>query len=245
MEDYKDLKAIWEGELPLDQIKWRNRSFKEFQLSNKHESKKKLNWDEHMKDYPNDYDGKLLFLDNFQFKDNYIYLDISFVKFSTIIFMVKNKIPVKKGIGMLGTQCLIFSPNKEFILVGERSLSQSYYPGAIVNVGGMLELDDLKKTPKEALMREAYEETQLNLKSDAFLKAILVGWNNVSVTFLISTTLSSIYNFNPDEEVIPADKNEFEGNLHWLSIQDLKKLQQGKYLDGLFYYKSKLRNILI
>jgi len=240
MEDYKDLKAIWEGELPLDQIMWRNMSFKEFQLSNKHESEIKVNWDKHVKDYPSDYDGKLLFLENFQFEDNYIYLDISFVKFSTIIFMVKNKIPVKKGIGMLGTQCLIFSPNKEFILVGERSLSQNYYPGALVNVGGMLELDDLKKTPKEALMREVYEEIHIPLESDALLKAILVGWNKISVTFLTSSSISTCYSFNPDEETIPADKHEFESNLHWLSIQDLKKLPPDQLLDGLIYYRSKL-----
>jgi 8-oxo-dGTP pyrophosphatase MutT (NUDIX family) len=240
MEDYKNLRAIWEGELPLDRIKWNKISFIEFQISNRNKSEIKLNWDKHIIDYPNDYDGKLLFLDNIEFKDNYLYLDASFIRFSTIIFMVKNKIPVKKGIGMLGTQCLIFSSNYQYILIGKRSLSQIYYPGAMVNVGGMLEFEDLRRTPKEALMREVYEEIHLPLESNAHLKAILVGWNKISVTFLTSSTIDPSHAFKLDEEVIPVEKNEFEGNLRWLSIQDLKNLQSDQLFEGLFYYRSKL-----
>ncbi len=240
MEDYKNLKAIWEGKFPLDRIKWRNKSLKEFQLPNKYKSKIEVNWNKHIKKFPKDYDGNLLFLDNFQIKEKYMYLDVDLIKFSTVIFMVKNRIPLKKGIGMLGTQCLIFSPNKEYILVGKRSLSQIYYPGAIVNVGGMLEYEDLEKAPKEALMREICEEIHLPLESDALLKAILVGWNKISVTFLTSTTINATYNFNPNEEVFPADKIEFEGNLRWLSIQDLKKLRPNQLFEGLNYCRSEL-----
>ncbi len=65
--------------------------------------------------------------------------------------MVKNKIQVKKGIGMLGTQNLISSPNKKYILTGERSLSQSYFPGALTVPGGMLEFNDLNIPQKKLL----------------------------------------------------------------------------------------------
>ncbi len=141
---------------------------------------------------------------------------------------------------MLGTQCLVFSPDKKYILVGKRSLSEIYYPGAIVNVGGMLELNDLEKQPKDALMREVYEEIQIPLKFDASLKAILVGWNKISVTFLISTTIIASHNFDYKKEVIPADKNEFESNLYWISVNDIKNLLPDQLFDGLNYYRSEL-----
>ncbi len=88
------------------------------------------------------------------------------MKFSTVKYMEKHKIHVEKGFGVLGVQYLLMSPKKEFILVGKRSLSGSYFPGAITVPGGILEIDDLNKLPKEAFMREAHEEINLPIKSD-------------------------------------------------------------------------------
>ncbi|MFX1490581.1 MAG: hypothetical protein ACFFBI_15625, partial [Promethearchaeota archaeon] len=76
-------------------------------------------------------------------------------------------------------------------------------------------------------------------KSENMLIAILGGWNGVSITFLISTVISESFNYNPNE-LIHAQHEEWEGNLRWLSIEDLKKIHPDQMLDGLTYYKSKV-----
>jgi len=236
-----NLTVIWEGNLPLEKIKWGKKHLSEYKLPSKWDLKRRENWKHHLQENSDDYDGKLLFLKNFLQRNNKIILDIGLIRFSTVIFMVKNKISVNQGIGMLGTQCLIFSPCKKYILVGERPLSQSYYPGIITVPGGMLELDDLENKPKEAFMREIYEEVPLPFQSDASLCAVLAGWNNISVTFLTSITITEDYNFDPTEVII-GDKKEWKNNLRWTSLEDLKNLPSNKLLDGLTYFQLKVSN---
>ncbi|TKJ24694.1 MAG: hypothetical protein CEE42_09785 [Promethearchaeota archaeon Loki_b31] len=238
-----NLTVIWEGNLPLERIKWGKKHLSEYKLPHKLDLKRKENWKRHLQENTADYDGKLLFLKNFLQRNNKIILDIGLIRFSTVIFMVKNKISVNQGIGMLGTQCLIFSPCKKYILVGERPLSQSYYPGITTVPGGMLELDDLEDKPKESFMREIYEETLIPFQSDASLYAVLAGWNNISVTFLTSITITEDYNFDPTE-VISGDKKEWKNNLRWLSLEDLKNLPSNKLLDGLTYFQLKISNFI-
>ncbi|MFX1379169.1 MAG: NUDIX hydrolase [Promethearchaeota archaeon] len=233
----ENINILWTGLLPLDNIRWNQVRHQEFQLSSEYNSKIRNCWDKHIKENPNDYDGTLIFLDNFHFKDRLLFLDSSYMKFSTATFMVKNKIRIKKGIGLLGTQYLIFSPKKRYFLVGERALSQPYFPGATTIPGGILEISDLNKPPKEALMREFHEEVELPIKLETFLNAILEGWNGTSVTFLISTTIDDTYDFNP-EETIPAEKDEWKNDLRWLSHEKLKRIPTNQLLDGLIFYQS-------
>lgn len=236
-----NLRVIWEGKLLLEKIKWGKKHLSEYKLPHKLDLKRTENWKHHLQENSDDYDGKLLFLKNFLQKKDKIILDIGLIRFSTVIFMVKNKISVNQGIGMLGTQCLIFSPCKKYILLGERPLFQSYYPGITTVPGGMLELDDLKNKPKEAFMREIYEEAHLPFQSDASLYAVLAGWNNISVTFLTSITITEDYNFDTTEVII-GDKKEWKNNLRWLSLEDLKNLPSNKILDGLTYFQLKIAN---
>ena len=95
MEARHNLKVLWNGELPLDYIKWNERTFRESSLSYRSHSKVLENWNNHLKEYPNDYDGDLIFLDSFQFKNEYLHLNVSQIKFSTVIYMEKNRLSVK------------------------------------------------------------------------------------------------------------------------------------------------------
>ncbi|MFX1417998.1 MAG: NUDIX hydrolase [Promethearchaeota archaeon] len=239
MESEHTFNILWEGELQLDRIKWNKKIFQEYRLSRKYNSRIRSNWEQHIRENPDNYDGNLMFLNNFHFKDNFFYLDTSCMKFSTAIYMIKYRIGIKKGIGVLSTQYLVFSQIKDYILIGERSLDQLYFPGVTTCPGGILEVDDLAKSPKEALMREAHEEINLPLQQDAYLSAILVGWNGVSVTFLITTFLSDSYSFSPDE-IIHAEAEEWKDDLRWLSVDKLKRVPKNQLLDGLIYYQSKL-----
>ena len=236
-----NLRVIWEGKLLLEKIKWGKKHLSEYKLPNKLDLKRRENWKHHLQEKSADYDGRLLFLKNFYQKNNKLILDIGLIRFSTIIFMVKYKFHLDEGIGMLGTQCLIHSPCKKYLLVGERPLFQLYYPGITTVPGGMLEIDDLKNEPIDAFMREIYEEAPIPFQSDASLCAVLAGWNNISVTFLTSITVTEDYNFDPTEVII-GDKKEWKNNLRWLSLEDLKTLPSNKLLDGLTYFQLKISN---
>lgn len=235
----QNINVLWEGELPLEFIKWNKKRLYKFQLPSKYESKIQTCWDTHIKENPKDYDGKVLFLDKFHIKDKILYLDTSCIRFSTITFMEKKNIRVQKGIGVLGAQYLILSPDKKYVLVGERALNLSYFPGATTIPGGILEIKDLSYSPKEALIRELKEEVTLPFKKDMFLNAILDGWNGISVTFLITINTIDSYHFIPHES-IPADKDEWNHDLSWMSINKLNKKSQTQYLDGLIYFQSKV-----
>jgi len=239
METEINLQILWEGELNLDHIRWNNNKFQEFKLTAPLHKKIQNHWENHIKSYPDDYDGSLLFLNDFHFKNTELFLDTSYMKFSTATYMTKNKVSVEKGIGVLGVQYLVFSPNKHYIIMGKRTLNESYYPGATTIPGGILEIGDLNRSPKEALMREAYEEIGIPLEENACLTAILTGWNGISVTFLISVNLKKTYEFDPDES-IKTEQNEWYGSLKWFPITDLLKLNKDEILDGLTYYISKL-----
>lgn len=239
-----NFRAIWEGRLPLERIRWGSKQFFEYKLPRKLDLKRRINWEQYSQVNTNDYDGKLLFLEHFYDSKDKLILDTGFIRYSTVIFMVKNNLSVKKGIGMLGVQCLIFSPCNNYILVGERTLSQSYYPGITTIPGGMLESEDLKSEPKLAFMREINEETPFEFQPNANLNAVLLGWNNISVTFLTSISIKSTNDFNPSE-IILGDKNEWENNLRWLSIEELKNYPPEKLLDGLTYYQLKTSEIVI
>jgi len=232
-------KSLWEGNLLLNNIEWIRSPSLEFLLPKNHDISIKELWKNHLKEFPNDYDGKLLFLFDFYFKDEILYLEVGIIQFSTVIYMVSNKIKPVSGIGMLGVQCIILSPDNKYILVGNRSNKNIYYPRYMTIPGGMLENHDLNRNPKEALLREIYEEVGISLCKDIFLISILKGWNEVSVTFLLRAKVKKNNDFSPDKTIL-AEKDEWENNLNWISLKKLKKLSNKQLLDGLIYYQSKL-----
>jgi len=235
----REIKIIWEGFLDLNLISWGLTNYPEYKLKSDLDVKRIEYWETHTKKYPTDYDGTLIYLHDFKFENGRLILHVGTIKFSTVIFMARNKIPVDRGIGMLGIQCLIFSPNKDYILVGERALTQEYYPGALTIPGGMLEKKDLTTSPKVSLMREVYEEALLNYQKDQNLVAVLTGWNDISVTFLLSVVMDDSIRFD-SKRMIYSDKIEWENDLWWLSIQNLKEYPIENMLDGMIYYRSKI-----
>jgi 8-oxo-dGTP pyrophosphatase MutT (NUDIX family) len=236
-----NFKCLWNGILPLNDVRWGKLTPNEYNLPEKYTNLIKKYWYDHLKKFPKDYDGKLLFLQNFYFKNEILYLDIGKISFSTVIFMASKGIRVQSGIGMLGVQCIIFSPDGNFILVGKRPKNVNYYPETMTIPGGMLETRDLSLKPNNALMREIYEEVKLPLKEEWKLISILNGWNGISVTFLLQTDLSKNYKFDPDEFIV-AEKDEWLNNLYWISTKELREYKNNQLLDGLIYLKYKLKN---
>lgn len=233
------LDILWEGKLSLDSIKWNNINVNKFKFSNQYKANVETYWDKHIKKNPNDYDGTLIFLDKFHFGNKKLFLDVELIKFSTASYMLKESITLKEGLGVLGVQYLIYSTDLKYLLIGHRSMSQSYFPGVISIPGGILEISDLEKPLQIALTRELFEEVCISLHPNYFLRAILGGWNNISITFLISAIVSESYKFDPNELIL-SDKNEWEGDLKWCSITSIKKMPSDNILDGLYYLQLKL-----
>ena len=233
------LEIIWEGNLSLRRIKWGLISSKGFSQSNLSPFEINANWEEHLKNNPEDYNGNLVFLENFKQKGGNLFLNVDTISFSTVVYLAKHNITISKGTGMLGVQYLVFSPFENYFLIGERSINQDYYPGSTTLPGGMLEVKDLDSSPEAALLRELKEEVPLNVNYKASLIAIIAGWNGVSVTFLIKTKLPKKYVFNPSE-IVASEKNEWLNGLRWISLSKFKTLSNDKILDGLLYLKSKV-----
>ena len=235
----REINIEWEGCHSLDLITWGITNYPEYKLRLDLDEKRKEYWNTYSKKFPNDYDGTLLYLYDFKFENERLILNVGTIKFSTVIYMAQNKLAIDKGIGMLGIQCLIFSPKKDYILVGERNLAQEYYPGALTTPGGMLEKEDLTTPPNVSLMREVFEEAPLNYRKDRNLLAILTGWNEISVSFLLSVVMDDSVGFNY-KKMVDSDKIEWNNDLWWFSIHKLKEEPTENILDGMIYYRSKI-----
>lgn len=235
-----EIQAIWEGQFPLENIVWDKQLYNEFRLQRELDSQRIAHWNQFLKANPKAYDGKLLFLRNFEFIGDNLVLKVGYVRFSTIVFMEANKLTVKGGSGVLGIQCLIFSPCNHYILVGERLLSEPYCPGLTTVPGGMLEETDLENKPSVALMREVHEEVFLLLQPKVTLRSIFSDRNQISAGFLISSTLVDSYNFDP-HQCVQGEGEEWEDNLRWISVDQILELPDDTLYDGLIYFKSKLK----
>jgi 8-oxo-dGTP pyrophosphatase MutT (NUDIX family) len=234
-----DIKVLWKGKFDLSQIIWGDTTYPEYKLDRKLDSKINRFWKQYVKNHQNDYDGNLLYLNNFQFNNDQLILNTGTIRYSTLIFMEKHKLRIDEGLGMIGVQCLIFDPKEDYILVGRRSKSLAYYPGAVTVPGGMLEFDDLKQSPKLALLREIVEEVNLELQHNVDLIAIITEFTGISVTFLLTTKCKNLINHL---KRIASDEEEWENGLEWISINDLKHMNHNSFIifDGLQYYISKI-----
>ena len=67
-----------------------------------------------------------------------------------------------------------------------------------------------------------------------YLISILIGWNNISTTFLLNAKVNDSYEFDPAESIY-SDKKEWQDNLKWLPLEELKTLNSDQLLDGLSY----------
>lgn len=193
-------------------------------------------WLDHQKNYPDDYDGQLLFLRHFEHEESldssesFLFLNVSFMSYSTHIGLNKLKIPVKK-FGVLGNQIAIFDESEKYILVGKRKTNQLYAPGLLTLPGGMFESNDLIK---QNFLRELYEEVDISIK-DPKIIALLSDHTNRSSIFLVKAVLNQ--KFDPNQ-IFPDKEHEFENGLFWLPISELQAINSYNLMEGLTYFQS-------
>ena len=230
----------WSGNGALSNIHFLKDNFFEYKES-KLETKISELWNDHKKEFPQDYDGKLLFLNDIEFEEeldscnNHFFLQVSWIRYSTLIGLTKLEIPMKKY-GILGNQVAIFDESEKFILVGKRKTNQRYAPGLLTLPGGMFEVDDIKLGPS-SFLRELHEEVHINIKKTKFIALLSEHTTNSSI-FLIKGILSQ--EFNPHEIFVDQDNEFEEKQLFWLHVNQLKKLHPSTLMEGLTYLQTIL-----
>ena len=227
---------LWEGRIPLSRIKWGHVSSQEYTLPQNLRAKRSEIWNDLKAKEPWTYDGKLLFLKEFHFKNNRLELDVGIIRFSTVVVTLQSRERFQHGLGVLGVQCMIFSPSRQYCLIGTRRRDQTYRPGHKAIPGGLLEEADLHFPPNLSLMREIYEETKLSFTEDVNLVAILREQNFLS-TILLEAHLKEEYEFYPNQRINGGD--EWEGNLRWINVSELRRMKPRALIEGLAYYHSK------
>ena len=230
-------KVIWEGSINSNEIFISNFDKIEFSASIINQS---IFWDHHLKKYPNSYDGSLLLVKDIKLEEKLhggliIFFDIGIVKYSTLIAMKESKIHFNNNFGIIGTQCLIFSPCEQYILVGERAFDQYYASGLLTVPGGIIEQSDIEKNCSIALFRELNEEVELKYKNPKII-ALLKDHTDYSYLILIKVILDQ--NFDPSDKFQGKD-NEWENNkLYWIHLSDLKNINPQRLMEGLTYLRE-------
>ncbi|MHA2364703.1 MAG: NUDIX hydrolase [Candidatus Hodarchaeales archaeon] len=230
--------VLWENTNNIEEIKWLHDSKHQYHLSNEYFDEKNRIWNLEKEKYPEIYDGTLLFLKEFNIQKSVLNLTTGTIKFSTVLTCKGLGLNYTKGYGVLGVQCLIFSPNSKYILIGKRKLNQSYCPGNLTIPGGMLEESDVKISPEKALMREIYEEVDIPLEKDVIIKAILREHNALSAIVLLQAFLKTNLPFDKHIQV-ESQSDEWEGNLKWISLNRLSTIDDSLLMEGLSYYQKK------
>ena len=82
-------------------------------------------------------------MDEFDASGEAAMLGMSSIRFSTILTLSEMELGIN-GYGALGFQAIILSPNREYILFGQRPDTSLYCPLYYAVPGGMLEVEDAK-----------------------------------------------------------------------------------------------------
>ncbi len=149
---------LWSGKFPISDVIWTFLPDKKFEFSTKFPNEKNEHWKSYLLQFPNLYDGDLLFLDNFSVKERMIVLTTRSMKFSTLTYLERNKIKLKESLGSIGFQLFIRDPIGDNFLLGKRAQSSEYKPGYYTIPGGMFEVDDSNDSVANACLREINED---------------------------------------------------------------------------------------
>lgn len=233
--------VLFEGKVKLEDIIVSSNHFNrqvEYDIDLDENSIKTI-WNKFKKKYPESYNGSLVTLETFDVDEKFLCgcelltLYIGSINYSSFIAMREKNITFNNSYGVIGTQCLIFSPDENYILVGRRKNQQYYSPGLLTVPGGFVEPKDLESG---SLMREVYEEVNISFKNEK-ISTILTEHNNYSAIMLLTAELNQEFNKG---DIFEGKDNEWENNnLFWLSIDELKNMSDSELMEGLTYLKNK------
>jgi ADP-ribose pyrophosphatase YjhB (NUDIX family) len=226
----------WTGKVSLDKVKWTIDPGRETKLDPALEKKRQMVWQENLAKHPDIYDGHLLVLDEFDASGKAAMLRMSSIRFSTILTLSEKRLEIS-GYGALGFQAIILSPNREYILFGQRPETSLYCPLYYAVPGGMLEVEDAKGSFQAACMRELQEEARINLESEmALVASVCEVQGRLGVVMLIE----AISTENPVEgDTVGGNEEWTDRLLVWHPVEKLETLDENLALEGLLFAKGE------
>jgi len=233
-----ELEVHWKGRIPLEDVRWEMIPDSEMILPPDLEERREALWRKTLDDYPDSYDGELLFLSEFLVESASVFMRTASVRFSRIRTLVSEGRNLGEY-GCLGFQAMIFSPDRKHILIGERSKESMYCPLFLATPGGMLEVADIEHGFEEACMREVREEANLNIRPHKYMIALTKEIHgNVGAVILIETTAT-----DPVEPSRLVEGNEewTDGKLRWYSVDALEELDERIMLEGVLFTTRQWR----
>ena len=172
----KQYLELWSGKIPLFDVNWTFLQHKKFDFSNEFLKDKNRYWKKYILQFPQLYDGDLLFLDDFSVEGKRMELTTRSIKFSTLTYMISKNIKLSESLGSLGFQLFVCDPKGEKFLLGERSQSSEYKPGHYTIPGGMFEVEDSIDSVANACLREIKEELYLDLDPNTLIGCRFSRW---------------------------------------------------------------------
>ena len=230
--------VLWSGKIPLKNIDWMFLPEKQFDFSPQFTKKRDDYWKDFTLKYPHVYDGNLLFLEEFLLDKGRGKLFTRAMKFSSLVYLESEKIPLSESLGSLGFQIFIRDPSGQYFLIGKRAQTSDYKPGHYTIPGGMFEVDDVGDSVANACLREIEEEISLPLDPDTiFLTNILGELSNLGVVLLLECTLEKDSHSNYiNLEKILANEEWEDYMVYWYPFDSINKLNRSKIMEGLLYH---------
>jgi len=228
------VKVLWSGRKNLDDIKWKYDKSKEFFFSHDFMERKNQLWQQMIVEFPKIYDGTIIVLEKYQL-ETHITFHTRSIKFSEMMMLERNNLPMPESLGPLGFQTVILNKPKSHFIMGKRSLKSDYKPGYLTIPGGLFELSDLNGSVKDACLRELNEELDLQFDElEMFLIAILKDYG-LGVNLLIECQIrGGRYETN---QYITGNE-EWENKLKWTSFDNAQNLEEKIILEGLSFIKN-------
>jgi ADP-ribose pyrophosphatase YjhB (NUDIX family) len=224
--------VLWKGCLLLTTATWKFDPSWIYELPQELEQSRAAIWNQAQKDFPQIYDGQLLCLTSYDCEANDLRLEVGTIRFSQMMVHVRTDVPIHDGFGSLGVQVAIFTQDRRFLLVGERSHSSDYRPGWLAIPGGIFEVADVNGSIIEAIDREMREEVGLKLRPSFALRALLKMQPHTSTALLVEAQLSEAETIDVSKPVMGNEEWE-RLVLRWLPCSELPRLNRERIFDGL------------
>lgn len=229
------LVVYWQGQIKTEKVDWQLSSDSEVTLPKELEQRREKLWQEIIVQYPKAYDGMLLRLENYCVIEDRIKLQMGRIGFSQVQTLLEANIRLEPY-GVLGVQAIILSPDKRFLLYGERSKDHMHCPQFLGSPGGMLDIKDVEHPFWQACMREIMEEAHIVLRGEKLLIAITADLYTPVGTVLL---IHAIAEEQPDVTKSVSGNDEWANReLHWYPVETLSALDNSKILEGLVFAKN-------
>ncbi len=230
------LNVFWRGRIPLEQVSWTLDPDSNLILTPELEAERDNIWTRTLKKHPNSYDGNLVVLLDYRISRNSIIFQLGSISFSRILTLEQAGIG-PSTYGSLGFQSVLLSPDRKFVVIGERAKDSLYCPLFHAIPGGMLEVSDTIGSFEQACMREIREEADIELEREKYLVALINELHgSVGIVAMIEAVARNPINY---DDFIPGNEEWTDTRLQWVSVENLNQFTSDNSLEGPLFLRNE------